>query len=201
MTEQTHALLDSIQRIDDYLASAKDKHEKKVPVRDLLDMIGHRSFGAFLLFPALVELSPLGGIPGVPTIIALFLAATAVQLFLCRDHVWVPSRIERMKVSPDKLTPFLKRLRPVARFVDRKARERFSVLLKQGSVRAAAVCILALCLIIPPLELIPFASSIPVSVIALFGLALLVGDGLLMAIAYILFAAAGIAVFFVMPGI
>src|SRR5690606_36946996 len=47
---------------------------------------------------------------------------------------------------------------------------------------AAAICIL-LALTVPPLELVPFATTAPMGAIAAFGLALFVRDGLLMIIA------------------
>ena len=43
--------------------------------------------------------------------------------------------------------------------------------------------VVALCCTVPPLELIPFASSAPMLAIAAFGLAILVRDGLLMLVA------------------
>lgn len=49
----------------------------------------------------------------------------------------------------------------------------------------ALLCIL-LCTTVPPLELLPFASSIPMGAIALMGLGLMAQDGLV-----ILFAAVG----------
>ena len=50
-----------------------------------------------------------------------------------------------------------------------------------------------LALTVPPLELLPFASSAPMAAIAMFGLALLVHDGALMIAAWLL---AGMAVAF-----
>ena len=56
--------------------------------------------------------------------------------------------------------------------------------------KVAAVMILLLCLTVPPLEFLPFASSAPMLAIAAFGLALTVRDGLLMLIATALSVAA-----------
>ena len=57
-------------------------------------------------------------------------------------------------------------------------------------LRIAALAILVLCLTIPPLEFLPFASSGPMLAIAAIGLALLVRDGLVMLFALTLAAAA-----------
>ena len=51
---------------------------------------------------------------------------------------------------------------------------------RQPWPRIAAVMVMALCLTVPPLELVPFGSTAPMLAIAAFGLALLVRDGLLM---------------------
>lgn len=40
------------------------KHERQVSVGDIQRQIGQRSFGPFLFGPAIIEISPLGGIPG-----------------------------------------------------------------------------------------------------------------------------------------
>jgi len=60
-------------------------------------------------------------------------------------------------------------------------------------IRLSAVACILLALTVPPLELLPFASSAPMAAIAMFGLALLVHDGALMIAAWLL---AGMAVAF-----
>lgn len=57
-------------------------------------------------------------------------------------------------------------------------------------MKLAAACCIILALTVPPLELLPFATTVPMVAIAAFGLALLVRDGLLMIIAMLLAAAA-----------
>jgi hypothetical protein len=47
---------------------------------------------------------------------------------------------------------------------------------------AALICILLACTV-PPLELLPFATTAPMAAIAAFGLALMVRDGVLMLVA------------------
>lgn len=57
-------------------------------------------------------------------------------------------------------------------------------------VRVAAAAILVLTLAIPPLELLPLATTAPMAAIAAFGMALLVKDGLLMIVAFVAAGAA-----------
>ena len=42
-----------------------------VSVGDMADAFGTRTYAPFLIVPALLELSPLGAIPGIPTILAV----------------------------------------------------------------------------------------------------------------------------------
>ena len=60
----------------DELASTHDE----VCVADVLDDFGERSFGPFIMLPALLEITPIGGIPGLPTALALFIALIATAI-------------------------------------------------------------------------------------------------------------------------
>lgn len=71
----------------DELAATHDE----VCIGDVLDDFGRRSFGVVLLLAPLLEISPIGGIPGVPSFLALVIAITAAQLFLGKEHVWMRS--------------------------------------------------------------------------------------------------------------
>ena len=65
--------------------------------------------------------------------------------------------------------------------------------------RLAALAVIALALTVPPLELIPFASTIPMATIALFGLGLLFEDGRLVLVGWIASMAAAIALTVLVP--
>jgi len=80
--QQKHECLEQV--IDGVVELGEDRH--KVSVSDIQDKIGQRSFGPFLFVPALIEISPVGGIPGVPTMLALIIALFAVQMLFGRDH-------------------------------------------------------------------------------------------------------------------
>ena len=54
-----------------------------------------------------------------------------------------------------------------------------------AAVRVAAVACLLLACTVPFLDFVPFASTAPMAAIALFGLALLVHDGVLMVVAFV----------------
>jgi hypothetical protein len=68
-------------------------------------------------------------------------------------------------------------------------------------VRVAAAITILLTLAVPPLELLPFASTGPMLAIATLGLALLVRDGMLMILASVIaIAAVGAGLWFFVGG-
>ena len=163
----------------EHLAEEKDE----VTLGDVLDEFGKRSFGPLLMIFALMELTPLGAIPGFPTVLATLCALIAVQLLWGRDHIWVPGFVEKRAVASDKLMKSAQKLEGFAEKLDHWFMGRLQQFIKPPWPRIAAVAILLLCLTVPPLEFVPFASSAPMLAITAFGLALTVRDGLLMLIA------------------
>lgn len=174
-------LMERIARLGD---SAED-----VSIIDVKREIGERSFGPALAIPAIVEISPIGGIPGVPTMIALLVAIIAAQILFDRDHLWLPGFIERRRVKGDKLAKGMRALRKPANWIDALLEPRMHWVTRDPSLRVLAALVILLCCTVPPLELIPFASSIPMGAVALIGLGLMARDGLAMLVAAVLSSA------------
>lgn len=179
----------SVGEILDCLDEVAKEH-RKVSIGDILDAIGNRSYGPALMIPALLELTPIGAIPGVPTFIAVILGLIALQMLFGKRHLWLPGFIRNRSVSAEKVEKSSKKLRKMAAFLDKWFHGRLKALTTGVPVRIAAVLIIGLCATVPPLELLPFASSGPMLAVAAFGLALMVRDGLLMLIATALSLAA-----------
>ena len=170
--ESVEDVLDEI----DHLAGEGDD----VCIADVLDDFGRRSFGPFIMLPALVELSPLGGIPGVPTFLAVIIALTAGQLLVGREHIWMPDFIQYRAVDSGKVHKAVSKLRKLAGWLDGITEGRRMERLTKGVwLKVAAFVIIALCCTVPPLEILPFASSLPMLAIAMMGMALTVRDGAL----------------------
>ncbi|MEW9856001.1 exopolysaccharide biosynthesis protein [Novosphingobium sp. M1R2S20] len=159
------------------------KEKSHVRLGNVIDALGHRSFAPFLLIPALIDISPVGGIPGLPTMLGLIIVIVAAQVLLGREDLWLPSFLERRSISSKKACKATKKLRGVAAFLDRWFHGRLPKLAQGPFVRIAAGLCILLALTVPPLELLPFATTAPMAAIAAFGLALFVKDGLLMVIA------------------
>ena len=162
----------------------------KVRVDDVLDDFGRRSFGPIIMILALLEISPLGAVPGIPTTLAAIISLVALQLLFGRTHIWLPQFILNRAVESKKLHRAVRKLRGVARWLDDHSRGRLDALTKGISIKIAAIAILVLCATVPPLEMLPFASSGPMIAIAAIGLALVVRDGLVMLLALALAVAA-----------
>lgn len=165
--------------------------ERVMTLGDLQAVIGRRGFGPFLVVPALFEISPIGGIPGVPTFFATIIALAAVQMLFGRTSFWLPEFLRARRVRTHRLDRAVGWLRPVARVADRVFRERLPALTGEPFIRVIALICLALAFTVPPLEIVPFLSSAPMAAIALFGLALIAHDGL---VALAAMALSGIAV-------
>ena len=171
------------------------RERDRVRVGTLVEAFGHRGSGALLLVPALVEISPVGGIPGVPTVLAAIVLLFAVQIAMGRSHMWLPGIVERRSVDGEGLIAATRRMRPLADRLDRWFHGRLQRLVNRPFLQLAAVWCAVLACTVPPLELVPFASTLPMGAIAMFGLALLVRDGALMAAAAVVSvgALAGVA--------
>ena len=159
-----------------------------ISVDEIIEAIGQRSFGPLIVVPGLIVLSPLSGMPGVPTLGGIAVLMIAGQMLLGRESPWLPELLRRRTISNDRMAKAGSFLMPVARFVDRFTGRRMAWLTRKPySYLIAAACVL-IALVMPPLEVIIFANVVTAAAISAFGLALVADDGLLAAIAFALTA-------------
>ena len=161
-----------------------------VRVGGLVEAFGRRGYGALLLLPAMLEISPIGGIPGVPTVLALVVVLFAVQILVGRTHMWLPGFLRNRELPAGKLDEVIDKARPLATRLDRRFHGRLGPLAGPAAGRVAAVLCVLLACTVPPLEIVPFASTAPMGAIGLFGIGLLVHDGLVMLAGFALSAVA-----------
>ncbi len=62
------------------LGDGKDE----VSIGDVVEAFGNRSYGPVLLVLALIGISPIGGVPGIPAFLATVIALFAVQMVIGR---------------------------------------------------------------------------------------------------------------------
>ena len=178
MSSQDSSLSDLVKHLGNL-----GEEQDQVSVHDIRQALGERSFGPFLAIPALIEITPIGGIPGLPTLIALGIALVAAQILFGRDHLWLPDVLERRTLDGDRVRKGMEWLKRPAGWIDRVLRPRLDWLTGKAGLRLVALLCILLCATVPPLELLPFASSIPMGAIASMGLGLMVRDGLVILVA------------------
>ncbi|MBP0485059.1 exopolysaccharide biosynthesis protein [Sagittula salina] len=160
--------------------AAKESRNGRIGVGQLVDALDQRGYGAVLAVLPLIEITPLGGIPGVPTALALLLAIITTRLLMGYEHFYAPDWLRRRQLTAAKVLKALKWLKPISARIDATLNKRLSRFAGSAGRRAAGIVILGLLLTVPPLELVPFATTGPMVVIALFGLGMLYRDGLVM---------------------
>lgn len=166
----------------------------RVSVADIVDGIGDDAFAPLLLVPALVLISPVSAIPGFSSVVGLIMALIALQMALGVRRVWLPGVLRRRtiaKASLERAAGFLDR---PARFIDRFTRRRLAPLTAWPlSIVPSLVCVAA-ALVIPLFELVPMSSTIVSTAIALFALAMVTRDGVLLIFGLAVLGGAGLLI-------
>jgi len=137
-----------------------------------------------LLAAGLIGLTPIGDIPVVPTVLAFIVVLISGQLLIGLRDFWLPGFIRRRSVKRETLGKAIRFVHPVARGVDWVIRPRMSWLTEGSFTYAIAAACLLIALVIPPLELLPFAATAPAIAITLFGLGLIGRDGAVIVLAF-----------------
>jgi hypothetical protein len=175
---------ENLQQLLDRIHEAKPE-EGKVSLGAIVAAVGDRSFGPLLLLAGLLTVSPLSGIPGMPTSMGVLTLMIASQLLFGRSQFWLPGWLVRRKISQDKIAKALKFLRPPARFIDRGVGPRLQFLVGGMGARCIALVCVILAVSMPPMEVVPFSVNGVGAILMLFGLALIARDGVLALTAFL----------------
>lgn len=171
------ALLDRIEEAAD--------DDERVKLGAILEVVGRRSFGPLLLLAGIVMVAPvIGDIPGVPSIMGLFILLITVQLLLQRDHFWLPGWLLNRSVDRHKLCKGLGWMRRPARWVDRLLRPRLTFLTHRAGRHLVAVACALIALATPAMEVVPLSANFAGAAVTAFGLSLIAHDGLVALIAF-----------------
>jgi hypothetical protein len=157
----------------------------------MLKEVGSKSFGPVLVFAGTIAFSPLSGIPGVPTLMAIIVLLTVGQLLIGKRHVWLPRWILQRSISREQYEFVLKELHKPARFVDRFFRPRLTVLTGRVGVYVIGAVCAVIALSMPPMELVPFAATTAGAALTAFGLSLITHDGVMAIVALVITAGVG----------
>jgi hypothetical protein len=162
---------------------------RRVTFGDIIDTVGSRSFGPVLMTIGILLMSPISGIPGVPTLSGLLILFIAAQILVLDEGFWLPAWILNRPLPSDKLLKGIRFLEPAADFIDARLHARFTPVVRgPGSYLLGSVCMAIAC-VMPLMEVIPFSATAAGFALAVFGLAMISLDGLL-ALVGIIFTAA-----------
>ncbi|MEL7091669.1 MAG: exopolysaccharide biosynthesis protein [Pseudomonadota bacterium] len=167
---------ETLSHVIDQLSHAGDGD--RVSVQDILDATGDRSIMPVVLAIALILVSPLSGIPGLPTLSAIVILLVMGQAVLHRKHLWLPRVLRNRTVSRTRFDKAIDRMRRPAAWIDRHSHPRLTILVV-GPLRWLT---LAMCMLVPMvwpfLELLPMVTSFGAGALALMSFGLLTRDGL-----------------------
>lgn len=168
--------LRSLGDILDALDQAADTGSASVG--DVLEEIGMRSFAPLLLVPAMLLVSPLSGVPSVPTFGAILMLLITGQKLVGRPHIWLPGWLKRRNVRSERLSKAVSWLRRFADWIDSRTHKRLSALVSRPSNIVTLLVIVAICLVMPFLEVLPMVTSVFAVAISFYAIGLLARDGL-----------------------
>ncbi|TCS60472.1 hypothetical protein EDD52_11470 [Primorskyibacter sedentarius] len=166
-----------------------EEEAEHVSVEELIQKIGERAFAPLMLVPALVLVSPLSGIPTLPTLGGLLILLIAVQDLIGRNHLWLPGFLMRRRLPAGKLHGALDWLEKPVAWVDRHTGERLRMLTRSPLRHVALVIIILITAAWPPLELLPMVTSIGAFAVSLLCIGMVTRDGVYIAAGYVFTAA------------
>lgn len=171
------------------LDSLDDKASKnRITLDNIVNSIGNRGYGPLILAAALIEILPTGAIPGVPTFMAMLIILFSGQMVAGRRSPWMPRKLRDRGIEREKFDQARKKAKPVTARIDRVLKPRLGGLVTPTAARLVGVTCILLAMTMPPLELVPFMSSIPAAAIAFFAVGLCARDGLVILLGFVVAA-------------
>lgn len=168
----------NLENVLDRIAKAEDDDVGDLTsIGAVVNELGRRSFAPLLLLPGLVTLLPIGGIPGVPTLMSVLILLVSVQLLFGRQSFWLPGWLLDRSVQRSKLETSRRWMRRPARLIDVLLRPRLTFLTNGPGVYLIALISVVIALMMPPMEFVPFSAIGAGLALTLLGLALLAYDG------------------------
>lgn len=154
----------------------------RLSIGEIMGTAGPTPGAAAMIVPALIVVSPLSGIPLLPTICGLIIAGLGLQLLFGRRGLWLPPMLANRRIGGESLRRAVARLLGPARWIDRMAHTRLRLLTMRPLVVVPLGLSVVCGLSMPLLELVPFSSSILGLAVVAFALSVLVRDGVLVLI-------------------
>ncbi|MEZ7228156.1 exopolysaccharide biosynthesis protein [Alteromonas sp. DY56-G5] len=141
------------------------------------DVMKKRGFGPMLALPSFIACTPIGAIPGIPSLAGGTILLIALQILLGRRHPWLPQRVKQLNCDADQLRYIVEKVKPYAVRVDRFLVPR-CFFMRQPVFRSfIALCCAGCGLVMIPLELIPFMGLIPAFAVLIMAIGMATDDG------------------------
>ncbi|MGS4883402.1 exopolysaccharide biosynthesis protein [Roseibium sp. MB-4] len=163
-------------------------------VGSILRAVGSRAAGPLLFLPALVMISPLGAVPGVPLVLSACIILISVQVLSGNGSVAVPRSLANTSIPREKAAKTVDSLRPYAAWLDGILGRRLQLLTGTWATRAVAALCVCHALTVFPAALVPLAAALPGGAIMVLSLGLLTRDGIVTAAGFLFSAAAFAAI-------
>ncbi|MEM1105645.1 MAG: exopolysaccharide biosynthesis protein [Pseudomonadota bacterium] len=169
---KARTLLQSIE------AMAEEAGEDGHTLRQIMDRLDERAFGAMLFILALPCCVPFLYL--VPQIVSLPMMALAAQMAAGRDEPWLPARLATRKINKAGLASTAEGGRKWFGWVEALARPRLTALTGKAPERVigAVLCVFCASILLP----FPMTNTVPGFAIALASFGLIQRDGLLVLI-------------------
>lgn len=159
-------------------------------VGSILRAAGSRAAGPLLFLPALVMVSPIGAIPGVPIVLSTLVILVAGQILVGARSIWLPDFMKERRIPENKASEIIEWLRPHADRVDRFLGQRLTALTGDLMSRVVAFLCVLLAILVYPATVLPFAVALPGSAIMFLSLGLLTRDGVVTLVGLVVSVAA-----------
>ncbi|MEM9013081.1 MAG: exopolysaccharide biosynthesis protein [Pseudomonadota bacterium] len=172
--------------------------DETTSVEDVLEALGHRSFGPVLFIVGLFALSPIGAIPGASLISAALIVLVAMQLVWGAGYIWLPNRLCAVEVKSSKIANAVDWLHGPLGYLSLIARPRFKRAFADPMPRLVAVATILLAAAMVPLAVVPGGVAPVAALVMLIGLAFVARDGALLAAALVLSVVALVVTFYVL---
>ena len=177
-----------LSNLEELLDRIKDAEGDNGEIKfdDILDKIGRRSFAPLLLLAGIIIAAPIvGDIPGVPTIMGVFVILTTGQLLCGREHFWLPDWMLKRSIKEEKLEKSVDWMYKPAKYIDRWSKRRLKNFTHGVANYIIASISLLIALALPMMEVIPFSANVAGIAFILFGLSLITHDGILAILALV----------------
>lgn len=147
----------------------------RIPLGDLVDALGERTFGLVMLVMALPCAIPF--LYGVPQVVSVPMVFVAAQMLIGRKALWLPEKLRARAFSKADYAAMIARARPWLLRFERLARPRLTVLASRPLERLVGLVMLvaSLSIAVP----LPLTNTVPGIGVAILAVGLIERDGLL----------------------